>query len=161
MQTFRWAAVEAEAPEFAARVVARFDTHPHKFLATVRADGSPRISGINLLFAEGDVWWGTMPDSRKLDDVRRDPRVAIHAAPDAEELTAGDVKFSGVCSFEDPARMVALWEMDAEQAEATGGGELLRVELRDLTLTWVDHEANEMVIETFRPGAGVETTRRT
>ena len=40
-----WSDFEAAAPELAARVRARLDAHTHKTLATVRRDGSPRISG--------------------------------------------------------------------------------------------------------------------
>ena len=40
-----WSEFEAAAPELAARVRVRLDAHVHKTLATLRADGSPRISG--------------------------------------------------------------------------------------------------------------------
>jgi hypothetical protein len=40
-----WRDVQEAAPELARRVRAVFDSHRHKTLATLRADGSPRISG--------------------------------------------------------------------------------------------------------------------
>src|SRR5262249_35286836 len=64
----RWADVEREAPELAARAREIFDANKHKAIATIRADGSPRISGTEAEFWDGDVWWGSMPDSRKGDD---------------------------------------------------------------------------------------------
>ena len=45
-----WNDVEREEPAFAARVRARFDAGKHKTIATLRADGSPRISGIEVGF---------------------------------------------------------------------------------------------------------------
>jgi hypothetical protein len=35
-----------------------FDLRRHKTLATLRQDGSPRISGIELEFVDGDVVMG-------------------------------------------------------------------------------------------------------
>jgi hypothetical protein len=46
----RWQDFEQAAPEFAYRVRALFDARRHKTMATVRADGSPRISGIETVF---------------------------------------------------------------------------------------------------------------
>jgi len=45
-----WREFEAAEPEFARRVRAPFDAHKHKTIATLRADGSPRISGIETSF---------------------------------------------------------------------------------------------------------------
>ncbi len=42
----RWQDVLDSAPEFAAKVRTLFDARKHKTLATLRKDGSPRISGI-------------------------------------------------------------------------------------------------------------------
>jgi len=41
-----WSEVEKAEPEFAARVRQSFESRKHKTIATLRADGSPRISGI-------------------------------------------------------------------------------------------------------------------
>ena len=43
-----WRDVQAAAPEFADRVQRLFDAHRHKTIATLRADGAPRISGIEV-----------------------------------------------------------------------------------------------------------------
>jgi hypothetical protein len=48
-------------------------------LATVRADGSPRISGLEAKFIEEDLLFGSMPGSRKGADLLRDPRFALHS----------------------------------------------------------------------------------
>jgi hypothetical protein len=60
-----WQEVEQAAPEFARRVRTLFDAHRHKTLATVRADGSPRISGIEAVFEDGELFFGSMPNARK------------------------------------------------------------------------------------------------
>ncbi|WP_279582144.1 pyridoxamine 5'-phosphate oxidase family protein [Fodinicola feengrottensis] len=75
-----WRDVEAAEPEFARRVRALFDAHKHKTIATLRADGSPRISGIETVFEAGELGFGSMPKARKGADLRRDPRFALHSS---------------------------------------------------------------------------------
>ena len=73
-----WKAIEEAEPDFAARVRRLFDAGRHKTIATLRADGSPRISGIECEFAAGDLRFGSMTGARKGADLRRDPRFALH-----------------------------------------------------------------------------------
>jgi hypothetical protein len=95
-----WQDVEQAEPEFAKRVRARFDAHRHKTIATVRADGAPRISGIESTFEAGELWFGSMANARKGADLRRDPRFALHSATvdpieGAEARWPGEAKITG------------------------------------------------------------------
>ncbi|WP_250548443.1 pyridoxamine 5'-phosphate oxidase family protein [Pseudonocardia sp. H11422] len=95
-----WNDVERAEPEFAARVRSIFDAHKHKTIATLRADGSPRISGIEIQFADGELTFGSMPGARKGADLLRDPRFALHSAsvdpPEgAPAGWTGDAKIAG------------------------------------------------------------------
>ena len=74
----RWSEVVQAEPEFAGRVQQLFDAGRHKTIATLRADGSPRISGIECEFEDGDLEFGSMTGARKGADLRRDPRFALH-----------------------------------------------------------------------------------
>src|SRR5262249_27655749 len=73
-----WKDVQQAEPEFAARARQLFEAGRHKTIATLRADGSPRISGIECEFADGELRFGSMPGARKGADLRRDPRFALH-----------------------------------------------------------------------------------
>jgi hypothetical protein len=77
-----WDEVSAAAPVFADAARAFFDAHRHKALATLRRDGSPRISAIEAMLVDGELWFGGMLDSRKVLDLLRDPRFALHSASD-------------------------------------------------------------------------------
>src|ERR1700748_1298909 len=95
-----WHAVEQAVPEFAQRVRALFDAHRHKTIATLRADGSPRISGIETAFEDGELAFGSMPNARKGADLHRDPRFALHSATvdpveGSEAQWPGEAKISG------------------------------------------------------------------
>ncbi len=55
-----WSSVEAEVPELAALARGFLNLYIHKTLATLRRDGSPRISGTEVNFADGELWLGSM-----------------------------------------------------------------------------------------------------
>jgi pyridoxamine 5'-phosphate oxidase-like protein len=84
-----WSDVEAEAPELAARARQIFDARRHKTLATLRPDGSPRTSGTEVQFVDGEMWFGSMWKSVKALDLQRDPPFALHSGSgDPPEWTA-------------------------------------------------------------------------
>lgn len=143
--TTGWAALEADAPELAERVRARFEANLHHIIATIRPDGSPRLSGSEVTITDGDVTIGMMAGSRKLADVGRDPRVEIHSAPLEADLAEGDAKLAGTL-VEIPPR-------------ADGpGGSYFRLDLRLVSLVQVVED--ELVFTTWTPDRSVRTTRR-
>ena len=156
-----WAEIETAAPELAARARVAFDAHKHKVLATLRRDGSPRISGIEASFADGQLWLGMMPGSRKALDLRRDSRLALHSASvDAPEDDpsgwAGDAKLSGrAVEVDDPA---LLERMGA--GEEAGEAHLFRVDVAELVHTRVGEPADHLVIELWQEGRGLRIMRR-
>ena len=154
-----WSEIESAAPELAGRARAAFDAHKHKVLATLRRDGSPRISGIEATIADGELWLGMMPGSRKALDLRRDPRLALHSAsddpPDDPATWAGDAKLSGrAVEVDDPALLERLGAGD--QADA----HLFRVDITELVHTRVGDPADHLVIDLWREGAGLRQMRR-
>jgi len=83
-----WQEFTGAAPELAQAVQARLDEHRHKLLATLRKDGSPRISGVETTVRNGELWLGMMWQSRKALDLQRDPRLALHSATVDPRATA-------------------------------------------------------------------------
>ena len=145
-----WGELAGAEPEFAARVRERFTVAKHCVLATLRRDGSPRVTGIETELADDGPWLGMMPGSRKLDDVRRDPRIAVHCptvdAPDDDPSAwIGDAKMAG--------RAV-------ETAPAPAEGHRFRIDLTEVVLTRVGDPPDHLVIETWHPGRGLERRRR-
>ncbi len=51
-----WRVVEDAEPEFARRVRTPFAVGRHETMAALRADGSPRITGIESVFADGELF---------------------------------------------------------------------------------------------------------
>ena len=48
-------------------------------VGTVRGDGTARISPVEPLFWQDDLWLSMLWGSRKAADLRRDPRVLVHS----------------------------------------------------------------------------------
>jgi hypothetical protein len=154
-----WAAFERAAPDLARFARERLEAHRHRTIATIRADGSPRISGTELTIAFGELWVGGLAASRKFADMRRDPRVAIHSGTDDPPPFPGDARVSGLAIFvEDEATKAAL-------LEAAGGGppgpfELVRIELREVSTVQEAPTRDHLVIELWRPGEAVRRVER-
>jgi hypothetical protein len=132
-------------------VRAVFGIGKHKTLATLRADGSPRISGSECEFADGEVTFGMMDGSLKLRDVRRDPRMAIHSPtldPPEEGRWAGDAKLSGR-AVEVPA-----------PPDIPHDGAAFRIDIAEVVLTYVGEPADHLVIESWHADQGYRRRTR-
>ena len=90
-----WSAFQEAEPGLAAAIQARFESHRHAVMATLRRDGAPRLSGMETPIRDGHLWLAMDIASRKTEDLRRDPRFSIHSAPDEEELSSGDARIEG------------------------------------------------------------------
>jgi Pyridoxamine 5'-phosphate oxidase len=152
-----WSEFEAEAPGLAERVRARLDAHKHKTLATVRRDGSPRISGTETEIEEGDLWTGSMWNARKARDLQRDPRFALHGGSDDPPDWTGDAKLAGVAEeILDPARVKEIVGSDSPP----GPMHLFRLDLHEVSTVELDDERKALVIAVWTPGGGVRTMKR-
>ena len=141
-----WKEIEAAEPDFAKRAQARFDKYKHKTIATLRKDGSPRISGIEVAFKDGEMTLGMMPGSLKAKDVLRDPRVAIHSGtedPKEQPNEVIDAKVSGI-----------VVEVPAD------GHHAFRIDVKEVVVISLSDPVNHLVIETWREGRGLKRTKR-
>lgn len=143
----------AAEPEFAERVQRVFDAHRHKLLATLRRDGSPRLSGIEVEFSDGEVWVGMMPGSVKAKDLRRDPRLALHSASedtpqDNPSSWIGDAKIAGrAVEVPNPTN-------PDEQSHR------FRIDISEVVTIRVGRPADHLVIESWHVARGLERTKR-
>ena len=147
-----WADVERAEPEFAARVRRLFDAGRHKTIATLRADGSPRISGIECEFADGELTFGSMPGARKGADLRRDPRFALHG-PTVHPVTGKEAEWPGEAKI--AGRAVPAGPLDEGAA-----GEMFTADISEVALTRLNPEATLLVIESWTPQRGLRVVER-
>jgi hypothetical protein len=147
-----WRDFERAEPEFAQRVRALFDARKHKTMATLRADGSPRISGIEAVFEDGELVFGSMSNARKGADLRRDPRFALHSATvdpveGAEAQWPGEAKIAG--------RAIAAGPI-GEGPE----GDRFHADIAEVVHTHLNEAATLLVVEWWTPEHGLRRVER-
>lgn len=162
-------------PDLAGRAAAILAATTNAVLATIRADGTPRVSGIDPWIADGRLHLGFMPGSRKSTDLRRDPRLALHGIPwesrkvkeGADDPGEGDVKLTGRAVFlsvdEARAAMAALaTERGFDTPTDDDGnheGDVVTVDIAELVVISVDGQ--ELVVDRWTETDGRHTYRRT
>ena len=172
-----WSDVEQAVPDLAKAVRAVFDAHKHKVLATLRSDGSPRVSGNEVTFLDDDIWLGMMRRSVKALDLLRDSRLAIHSATADPEMRLGDAKLSGrAVEVTDPEAIERYSASSADQQAAGEQGEtgeqaaageqaaepfhLFRVDVGAVSIVRIGDPPDHLVIEFWSPETGYRRTER-
>lgn len=144
-----WDEFEQAEPEFAARVRALMSARKHLTMATLRADGSPRISGTEVEFADGQLRIGSMPNAVKAQDLKRDPRVAIHGPTN-----------------DPPARRPSGWQGEAKiaghavEVDSGTGAHRFVIDVREAVITRLNDAGNRLVIESWTPVRGYRKVER-
>jgi hypothetical protein len=91
-----WSEFAVAAPRISAIFTRRHAaTRNLCMLATVRMDGSPRISPMEPRIFENQLVLVGMPGTTKFRDLDRDPRFCLHTATVDTEVTDGDAKLWG------------------------------------------------------------------
>jgi hypothetical protein len=138
-----WGDLESGRPELAAYGAERFRQFGVAYLATVRADGSPRVHPVTPIVGRGRLFLFMEPTSPKGGDLRRDGRYALHCSVSDSSGESGEFYISGRAAFVDdpdtrrlavelasytPADRYILFELAVEQASSTTylGGQAVR-----------------------------------
>jgi hypothetical protein len=157
----RWQEMEDSAPEFARALAERLDAHTHKTIATLRKDGSPRISGIEAFVADGDLWIGSMPNAVKAQDLQRDPRYALHSGSADPPEWPGDAKLSGSAEeIIDQERRRALAQTMGSDSPPSPDSHTFRLDIDEAVLVGLNDERTKLIVQLWRPDAGVTRFER-
>lgn len=153
-----WEQFEQAEPQFAAAVWARFAATKHHVLATLRRDGSPRVSGTEVRIVGPHLTIGSMLNARKAADLRRDGRFALHANPGDGSMAGGDAKLAGTAiEITDPQLKAAA--VDGTEADP-GPFHLFHLDITEAVLTSVAPTNDYLLIRTWRPGEAIQEQRR-
>ena len=154
-----WGEVRAAVPELADKVQKRFEAHGIGFIATLRRDGGPRISGIEMIFGAGDLWIGMMPDSLKAKDLLRDQRFALHSASVDKDVSEGDAKLSGrAVAVDDEETWLRYVEASGFESKP-GDFNLFRVEVDEISHL-IPEGGDHLNIEWWNENAGYRQVDR-
>ncbi|WP_063005043.1 pyridoxamine 5'-phosphate oxidase family protein [Nocardia salmonicida] len=153
-----WSQFTEEAPSVAALFSRRHQaTGKLCMLATLRADGSPRISPIEPVIFEGMLVLAGMPNTRKFDDLARDPRFCLHTATVDPMVSDGDAKLFGtVTDLHDEAVHARFAQKLFDDSGFDIRGEKFdHFYIADLTgASTVEVRDDRLDITVWKPGAG-------
>jgi hypothetical protein len=128
-----WTLLEERAPEIAAAGRGLFDQHGLAYLATTRADCSPRLHPVVPILADGELFVAIGDWSPKWRDLRRDHRCVLHALPGAR-----DDEFALRCRAEDAPESI-----ETVRAEAThtihDDDHIVRLDIDQADHGWWEH----------------------
>jgi hypothetical protein len=144
-----WAELEAAEPEFASRMRSLMTSRKHLTMATLRRDGSPRISSTEVELVDGQLRLGSMPRAVKAMDLRRDPRIAIHGPTE-----------------DPPSRAPAAWKGEAKIAgtateiESDDPAHRFVIDILEAVITHLNQAGDRLVVESWSPARGLRTFER-
>lgn len=151
-----WQQFSDDAPTLADAIRARLTAHKHHILATLRADGSPRVSGTEVEIFRGLLVLGSMPGAMKVRDLQRDPRYSLHSNPGHHTMDGGDAKVSGRARqlFGDEKRAI----LESYPQNPGEEARIFELDLDEAVLTTVS--ADKLHVDLWRPGAEVKRITR-
>jgi len=161
-----WTELAEQAPETAAVFLRRHQKTGLALLATLRADGFPRISPFEPDVSSGRLWIGSMAGSRKSADLRRDPRCCVHSATEDKEVADGDAKLWGraVEVTDDGERRAYTASVKAHTGndldEIDSGFDLFWLDLTAASSVQLGEGGDHLRITTWQAGAREQVVER-
>jgi hypothetical protein len=150
-----WSEISARQPALGA-VVNRLLIEPGVLLiGTIRRDGTARISGVEPLVLDGDLWLSMMSDSPKSLDLARDPRIVLNsmrASPDpgAEIKVRGTARPVGELARQE--RYAAAVQEQVGWQPLVGQFALFVVEVADVTHAGFEPGTGNQHVARWPPG---------
>jgi hypothetical protein len=122
---------------------------------TTRRDGSARISGVEPLIMNGELWLSMMPASAKARDLYRDPRILVHSivtspSAQAEIMMRGTVRAEAAADVQ--RRYAAAVAAALGWRPVPGEFTLFAVDITDVTYIGHDDESNAQHVARWPAG---------
>jgi len=121
----------------------------HLTMATLRRDGSPRISGTEVELVDGQLRLGSMPRAVKAMDLRRDPRIAIHGPTE-------DPPSSAPAAWKGEAKIAGT----ATEIESDDPAHRFVIDILEAVITHLNQAGDRLVVESWSPARGLRTFER-
>jgi hypothetical protein len=158
----RWGDFEQEEPRLAELGRARLCDPGVVLVSTIRRDGSPRLSPVEPLLLDGELWLSMGWRTRKVADLERDPRILVHSIVTGRDGTAGEYKLRGRAVAEDEPGVQRVYA-DAVKNQLgwdpePGRFHLFRVDIDEVSFIRWDSSNNDQYVS--RWPSGIEFVRR-
>ena len=96
----RWSEMEQLQPSLAELGRRRLLEPGVVLVASIRSDGTPRVSPVEPFLMDGTLWLSMMWQSMKAADLMRDPRILVHSMITSRDGAAGEFKIRGIAEPE-------------------------------------------------------------
>ncbi len=146
----RWKDFDQDAPSLAAVGLRCLGAPGVVLVATIRTDGAPRVSPVEPLFWNGELWLSMGWGSRKARDLQRDPRVLVHNVVRDREGTDGEYKLRGRAVAEIDASVHRGYADEVRRrigwSPEPGRFHLFRIDVEDVTFVRWDPATNDQFV---------------
>ena len=96
-----WSELERRQPALAELGRRRLLEPGVVLVATIRSDGTPRVSPVEPFVLDGGLWLSMLWASRKAADLQRDSRILLHSIITSRDGGEGEFKIRGTARAED------------------------------------------------------------
>jgi hypothetical protein len=152
----RWSSVEEQQPRLARAARDRLLGPGVVLVVTIRRDGTPRLSPVEPLMLDGELWLSMMPASTKARDLDRDPRVLVHSVITSRDGAEGEFKVRGVArdvpGREVQGRYAAAVSATLGWSPVPGEFRLFAVDVDDITVVRYDEPTGDQFVTRWPPG---------
>lgn len=146
----RWSQFAADEPKLAALGNARLIDPGVVLVGTIRRDGTPRLSPVEPLLWESDLWLSMLWGSYKAADLKRDPRILVHNIVTGPDGAAGEYKVRGRAVEERSREVQEGYAREVRERlgwdPEPGRFHLFRVEIEDVTVIRYVTESGDQFI---------------
>lgn len=151
-----WSDLEREQPRLAATGHRQLIAPGVLLVGTIRRDGTPRLSPVEPLLLDGDLWLSMMWQSAKARDLLRDSRILVHSVVTGREGTEGEFKVRGTArAQDDPAaqrRYADAVTASLDWSPVPGEFHLFAVDIDHVTFMRYDPATGDQFTAMWPPG---------
>jgi hypothetical protein len=123
-----WGRIESRLEQGATQAPGTGGPNRHTcWLATIKEDGSPHVTGVGALWVDGTFWFEAGEQTRKARNVSRDPRCTLSLATDQFDLVV-EGEAHPVTDPATVAAMAAHWNAQGWPARVDDSGRALTAE---------------------------------
>jgi hypothetical protein len=150
----QWSDLARRQPALEARVHEQIVKPGVTLIGTIRRDGTPRISPVEPMLMDGDLWLSMLHGSAKARDLKRDPRILVHNIVTNRDGEAGELKIRGIAIEEADRDLHTRYAATATDAlgwtPEVGHFHLFRVNIENVTS--IRYEDGDQYVTSWPPG---------
>jgi hypothetical protein len=152
----RWSELETRQPRLAELGRRRLLAPGVVLVATVRRDGTPRVSPVEPYLMDDDLWLSMLWQSTKAKDLTHDPRILVHSIITSRDGGDGEYKVRGRAeATDDPAVQRRYAEAVADSLgwrPEPGRFHLVAVDIDEITVIRYDDATGDQYVARWPEG---------